>query len=129
MATLCLLLLLPGCTHVASFYTRPRPASYYVNSYCFEVSRDKVVPVVHGILKRYLFPVQSANLKTGSFITLPVLIRRYGRNPNFGHDIGLKITLSEHRGPIPLGNLQRSLFSGKQQPLRYGQTIRISRLI
>lgn len=108
---------LTDCTNVGKFYTRRiRPASYYVNRYCFEIPQSKINGVVGWMLRKYNFPVVTEDRSKGLFVTKPVYMERYSRNPDWGYKVALRIKVSEEKGKLDLKGVPVWALKGKNAP-------------
>lgn len=115
---LCLILLNSGCTTVGTFYSnRIRPASYYTDRYCFEGPPDKIHTIVRWMLKKYKFPLLPKRSTKGIYITKPVHMPRYSRNPDWGYTVGFHIRIQEYKGVISREDLPAWAYKGKQPKL------------
>lgn len=105
--------LLTGCKSVGSFYTRPRPASYYTKHYCFELPKTKALDAVKWFVKRYHYPVQKGTQAQDTIQTQPVHMPRFSRNREFGYTIGLRFRVTEHKGKLSLKHIPAWVFQKK----------------
>lgn len=106
-----------GCRVVGEFYTRPRPASFYSQHYCFDITHKEARKAVLWFVKRYRYPIQKEDKAKGTLNTKPVVMSRYSRNPNFAYEVGLDFQIKEHRGKLSLKHLPPWVFSKKLPPL------------
>ena len=112
-----LLMLSSGCRQVGDFYTKPRPASFYVKRYCFEVKREQAQKAILWFIQRYRFPPETLDQKKGLFTTKPIEMPRYGKNPRYGYVVGLQFLVTSGQGKIDLQGLDKREFQNKQKPL------------
>jgi hypothetical protein len=100
---------------VGKFYTiRIRPASYYVNRYCFEMEPARIKQAIAWLLPKYHFPVDTIDHAKGLYKTKAVHMPRLSRNPEWGYTVALVIKVESSKGKINLGKVPSWAIEGKQ---------------
>jgi hypothetical protein len=105
-----------GCHSVDSFYLKPRPASYYTDRYCFEVSREQALAALEDFLQKQQFPLLQSDKANGRYQTKPIQMTRFGRNPEKGYVIGLEIALIASQGKLDLRGIPDWAISEQRAP-------------
>lgn len=102
---------------IAWYYKKcMRPLSYYRDTYCFELPKERVTRAVQWVLKRYRYTLTRNNAATGRFATKPVILPHYSCNRKFTYAVGLEVTVEESRGALSLRKFPAWLEKNKLPP-------------
>lgn len=111
-----LLVGLSACQTVASFYQRPRPASYYTTHYCFEVPRQELWEAAVWLVETYHLPLLRSSPEQGLLVTKPVQIAHLGNDPDLGYTAALHFRVEFSQGPLDLQGLPMWAIGEGKQP-------------